>query len=316
MRKSFFIISMAFAAAVAFSPKAVKANDILQIKFCENKFLDCTSVLLQNTLSADIRRLCAILQNQKFPNIAFPENCFPNESESTTEVITEVVPEITTEKTTEVETYTTPAAEQETTKRYPIEWETTKRYPTEQETTKRYPIEQETTKRYPIEWETTKRYPIENETTKRYPIEPETTKRPSAGATTPDDNISQGRTYAEQVVDLVNKERAKAGLNKVTLNKKIESAALTRAYEIEKSFSHTRPNGTSFSTVLREHNISYRGSGENIAWGQSSPEAVMNAWMNSSGHRANILNPNFREMGVGYYKNSTGRKHWTQLFVY
>ena len=59
-----------------------------------------------------------------------------------------------------------------------------------------------------------------------------------------------------------------------------------------------------------------RGAGENIAWGQRSPEEVMNGWMNSSGHRANILNPNFKNIGVAYYVGSNGRTYWTQLFTY
>lgn len=123
-------------------------------------------------------------------------------------------------------------------------------------------------------------------------------------------------SYAEQVVNLVNKERAKAGLKALVIDKNIEAAALIRAKETEISFSHTRPNGSSFSTVLRENGISFRGAGENIAWGQKSPEQVMKGWMNSPGHRANILNPRYTKIGVGYYKSSTGRQYWTQLFTY
>ena len=100
-------------------------------------------------------------------------------------------------------------------------------------------------------------------------------------------------TFAEQVVELVNQERTKAGLNAVTLDQNIASAALVRAKEIETSFSHTRPNGSKFSTALTEQGVTFKGAGENIAWGQKSPEAVMQAWMNSEGHRANILNKNF-----------------------
>lgn len=122
--------------------------------------------------------------------------------------------------------------------------------------------------------------------------------------------------YVQRVVDLVNQERSKAGLNKVSLDNTLKNAAMTRAKETVTSFSHTRPNGTSFSTVLSEYNISYRGAGENIAWGQATPEEVMNGWMNSSGHRANILNANFTKIGVGYYKAANGRKYWSQLFIY
>lgn len=134
-----------------------------------------------------------------------------------------------------------------------------------------------------------------------------------------DNNGSESETelsYAEQVVKLVNEERAKNGLSPLTIDKSVESAALVRSKEIEKSFSHTRPNGSSFSTALKEQGVSFKGAGENIAWGQKSPEEVMQGWMNSEGHRANILNAKFTKIGVGYYQNSNGTNYWTQLFTY
>ena len=146
---------------------------------------------------------------------------------------------------------------------------------------------------------------------------PETTP-PSEDANTPENKPEADKelTFAEQVVELVNQERTKAGLNAVTLDQNIASAALVRAKEIETSFSHTRPNGSKFSTALTEQGVTFKCAGENIAWGQKSPEAVMQAWMNSKGHRANILNKNFTKIGVGYYQNAAGRNFWTQLFTY
>ena len=146
---------------------------------------------------------------------------------------------------------------------------------------------------------------------------PETTP-PSEDTNTPENKPEADKelTFAEQVVELVNQERTKAGLNAVTLDQNIASAALVRAKEIETSFSHTRPNGSKFSTALTEQGVTFKGAGENIAWGQKSPEAVMQAWMNSKGHRANILNKNFTKIGVGYYQNAAGRNFWTQLFTY
>lgn len=123
-------------------------------------------------------------------------------------------------------------------------------------------------------------------------------------------------SLAHQVVRLVNEERAKAGLPALTIDVNTEAAALVRAKEIKQSFSHTRPNGTQFATALKEQGVSYRGAGENIAWGQKSPEAVMQAWMNSDGHRANILNPKFTKIGVGHYQDANGTNYWTQLFIY
>lgn len=123
-------------------------------------------------------------------------------------------------------------------------------------------------------------------------------------------------SYAEQVAALVNEERAKAGLPALEVNAEITAAANVRAKEIKQSFSHTRPDGSSFSSSLKEQGVSYRGSGENIAWGQKSPEQVMNGWMNSEGHRANILNKNFKNIGVGYYQDANGVNYWVQLFTY
>lgn len=119
--------------------------------------------------------------------------------------------------------------------------------------------------------------------------------------------------YAAQVLKLVNEERAKVGAAPLTLNTSAQSAANVRAREIQRSFSHTRPNGSGFSTALTEAGVNFRASGENIAYGQRSPEAVMNGWMNSEGHRANILNKNFTSIGIGHSQNG-GTDYWTQLF--
>lgn len=123
------------------------------------------------------------------------------------------------------------------------------------------------------------------------------------------------RSYAEQVVDLVNRERAKEGLAPLTIDTGLEQAALVRSREIQTNFSHTRPNGSSFATAVAEAGVTYRRTGENIAWGQKTPEAVVNAWMNSAGHRANIMNVNFSRIGVGYLTNASGTPYWTQLFA-
>ena len=132
---------------------------------------------------------------------------------------------------------------------------------------------------------------------------------------TEDSTNSNVHAFIKQVVNLVNAERAKEGLAPLTIDTKVQAAAQVRAMECEQSFSHTRPNGSSFATALKEQNVSYRSAGENIAWGQRSPEAVMNAWMNSAGHRANIMNPNFTTIGVGYYQNANGTNYWCQLFT-
>lgn len=139
--------------------------------------------------------------------------------------------------------------------------------------------------------------------------------RPTTPEQTPAEIEGNG-SYVNQVVALVNAERAKAGLSPLTQTAELSGAAATRAEETSRSFSHTRPDGSSFSTVLSQNGISYRGSGENIAYGQRTPEQVMEGWMNSQGHRANILNSRYTAIGVGYYQDSNGTPYWTQLFTY
>lgn len=120
--------------------------------------------------------------------------------------------------------------------------------------------------------------------------------------------------YAQQVAKLVNEKRAANGLSPLKLSDELCNAANVRAKEIQTTFSHTRPNGTSCFTAVKEQGISYTYAAENIAYGQKTPQAVMNSWMNSSGHRANILSSKAEYIGVGVaYKNGT--YYWTQFFA-
>ena len=139
------------------------------------------------------------------------------------------------------------------------------------------------------------------------------TQKPAQGQT-PASTVSE-LTVEEQVVALVNQERAKEGLPALEVDATLQAAALARAKECVTLFSHTRPNGTSCFTVLKEYGISYRQAGENIAYGQRSPEEVVTAWMNSSGHRANVMNKSFTKIGIGYYQSANGTKYWSQLFL-
>lgn len=158
------------------------------------------------------------------------------------------------------------------------------------------------------------------------PITPDVPSTPDAPTapdvpTTPDvpdssEDEADVHPYVLKVVELVNKERKSAGLNPVTLNTDATTAAQVRAEESSVSFSHTRPDGTSFATALKDAGVSYRSCGENIAWGQKTPEQVMEGWMNSAGHRANILNASYTEIGVGFYQNASGVNYWSQLFIY
>lgn len=125
---------------------------------------------------------------------------------------------------------------------------------------------------------------------------------------TQSDTTVTDNTDVNGVFQLVNKERKAAGLGEVAFSDELSAAALVRAKEIVRSFSHTRPNGTSCFTVLKESGITYRSAGENLAYGQKTANEVMNGWMNSSGHRANILNKNFSKVGIACY-NFNGVKY-------
>lgn len=128
------------------------------------------------------------------------------------------------------------------------------------------------------------------------------------------DNGTVQGDYASQVAALVNAVRAQHGLAALTVDARVQRAAQVRAAETAQSFSHTRPNGSSFSTALTEAGVTYRTAGENIAYGQSTPQAVVDAWMNSSGHRANILSSSYTTIGVGYTVVN-GTAYWAQLFT-
>ena len=129
----------------------------------------------------------------------------------------------------------------------------------------------------------------------------------------PDDSDPQG-DFAAQVAALVNAARAEYGLPALTVDAKVQQAAQVRARESAQSFSHTRPDGSSFSTALTEAGVSYTRSGENIAYGQTTPQQVVQAWMDSAGHRANILDAGFTHIGVGYAVVN-GTAYWAQLFT-
>lgn len=122
---------------------------------------------------------------------------------------------------------------------------------------------------------------------------------------------------AYKVFELVNEERKAKGLSELKFDVDIANAAMDRAAELSLYYSHTRPNLSEFSTVLDGIRIDKIDTmrGENIAAGYGNPESVMNGWMNSDGHRANILNSNFSTMGIGCYRDSAGSLYWVQIFV-
>jgi uncharacterized YkwD family protein len=132
-----------------------------------------------------------------------------------------------------------------------------------------------------------------------------------------DTQTSNLGSYEQQVVDLVNKERAAAGLPALKVNTKLAAVAEKKAEDMRDKnyFSHTSPTYGSPFDMMKQFGITYTSAGENIAMGQKTPEAVMNGWMNSEGHRANILNSSYTEIGVGYVTSSNGTTYWVQQFI-
>ena len=128
---------------------------------------------------------------------------------------------------------------------------------------------------------------------------------------------TNSRSMEQQVVSLVNAERAKHGLNPLKENWELSRVARFKSEDMSAKnyFSHTSPTYGSPHQMIRDFGITYRASGENIAAGQTSAQSVFNSWMNSSGHRQNILSPNYTEIGVGYADGGSYGHYWTQMFV-
>lgn len=137
--------------------------------------------------------------------------------------------------------------------------------------------------------------------------------RPVQGSSSVSAGI-QSSSAASEVVRLTNSARGQNGYAALVEDGALSEAAAVRAREIARSFSHTRPSGASFSSALSESGVSYLWAGENIASGQKSASEVVNAWMNSPGHRANILNSSYSRIGSASV-NIDGTLYWVQLFA-
>jgi uncharacterized YkwD family protein len=120
--------------------------------------------------------------------------------------------------------------------------------------------------------------------------------------------------YVRQVIDLTNAQRAKNGLPALQHDTKLSGVAQKKSLDMAQNnyFSHTSPTYGSPFDMMRDFGVTYRSAGENIAQGQRTPQEVVNAWMNSAGHRQNILSTKFTHIGVGYEKSGN---HWTQMFI-
>jgi len=120
--------------------------------------------------------------------------------------------------------------------------------------------------------------------------------------------------YEQRVIDLTNAKRKANGLNPLKANWELSRVARYKSQDMhdKQYFSHTSPTYGSPFTMMKNFGITYKTAGENIAYGQKTPEAVVEAWWNSPGHKANMLNASFTEIGVGYVASGS---YWTQMFI-
>lgn len=122
------------------------------------------------------------------------------------------------------------------------------------------------------------------------------------------------RAYEQEVIRLTNVERAKYGLKPLTEDWELSRVARYKSQDMHdrRYFDHNSPTyGTPFQ-MMKAFGLSYRSAGENIAMGYRTAQAVVTGWMNSSGHRANILNSSYTKIGVGYVADGN---YWTQQFI-
>ncbi|MBR5416722.1 MAG: hypothetical protein IK109_01675 [Clostridiales bacterium] len=214
------------------------------------------------------------------------------------------------------------------------ESETTEAPVTSSETSATEPSETETTPE-----ETTETTPEVTEATPTPTPKPKPTKAPKPTATpvpatptpvpatptpvpatpTPVPTADPTSAYAQEVLDLVNAERAKEGIAPLTLDSSLNAAARVRAKEITTTWGHTRPNGNKCTTAITDQGLSFSAASENISAGRWSAQDVVNGWMSSDGHRKNIMNPAYTKMGLGSVKvdndpNGYGM-YWAQMFV-
>jgi uncharacterized YkwD family protein len=163
-----------------------------------------------------------------------------------------------------------------------------------------------------------------NQQRRQYTLVPNQTQRPTQQQTQPRQQtptqqqqapVSAGISqYAQQVIELTNKERARAGLPALKADAQLSAVAQKKSQDMQQNhyFSHTSPTYGSPFDMMRDFGITYKTAGENIAQGQRTPQEVVTAWMNSPGHRANILNQQFTHIGVGFEQAGN---HWTQMFI-
>ncbi|HDR8158142.1 TPA: serine protease [Bacillus cereus] len=241
------------------------------------------------------QELQAFLQSMGVESLAqwqqgnFQPNCFIPGQQPTENVVTEQ-----------------PTAKPETQK--PVEQKPEAQKPAENNNTQK-PVEQKPAEQKPAE-EVQKpeaQKPAENNNTQKPAEQKPAEQKPAEEAK----SLSE---FEQRVVELTNAERAKQGLPALKIDTELSKVARIKSEDMQKNnyFDHNSPTYGSPFDMMKKFGISYTSAGENIAQGQRTPEEVVQAWMNSAGHRANILNNGFTHIGVGYVESGN---YWTQQFI-
>ncbi|MBD8070631.1 CAP domain-containing protein [Bacillus sp. PS06] len=152
--------------------------------------------------------------------------------------------------------------------------------------------------------------PVEEKPVAQQPSAQQPTEQPKDTTNQASNSLSQ---FEQEVVTLTNSERAKHGLKPLQIDLKVSEVARHKSADMKSNgyFSHTSPTYGSPFEMMKQFGVQYRAAGENIAMGQRSPQEVVTAWMNSEGHRKNILSSNFTHIGVGHVEGN----YWTQMFI-
>ncbi|MCU4769551.1 CAP domain-containing protein [Bacillus toyonensis] len=186
---------------------------------------------------------------------------------------------------------------------------------TEQPTAK--PETQKPVEQKPAEQKPAEQKPAEQKPEAQKPAENNNTQKPTEQKPAEQKPAEQAKSLSEfeqRVVELTNAERTKQGLPALKIDTELSKVARVKSEDMQKNnyFDHNSPTYGSPFDMMKKFGISYTSAGENIAQGQRTPEEVVQAWMNSAGHRANILNNGFTHIGVGYVESGN---YWTQQFI-
>ncbi|WP_087975170.1 CAP domain-containing protein [Oceanobacillus rekensis] len=223
---------------------------------------------------------------------------------------------------TEKEEKAQPEKQEESTKEEPSKEKPVEKKPVQNEQPKaEQPKEEKPVAEAPVKEAPVKEEPVKEEPAKEEPVKQEQPAAPVQQPVQQEEQPEQKQEQSQQlsqfeqeVVELTNQERAKQGLSALQIDTELSKVAREKSRDmaVNNYFAHNSPTYGSPFDMMKSFGVSYKTAGENIAQGQRTPAEVVDAWMNSEGHRANILNGDYTHIGVGYVEDGN---HWTQQFI-